>query len=335
MAGTALDMILDSRTMAMADLTDEFGRHSRLERGISAMSSRFGIVSLMAPWNAALKQFAGLVTINNLIRSSERVAAGKGSPDDIRKLAASNIDHDLAQQIAKQFALHGDVQDGIVIPGGINWDDRGTLEAFRAAIVRDINRIIVTPGQDKPLWMSTELGKTVGQFKTFGIASMQRTMLAGMQQRDAATLNGIVLMMGLGATAYAMKQWIADRPLSDKPSVWAVEAFDKSGLSGWLMDFNGALEKGTRGKVGLSYFTKEPISRYASRNVTDAFLGPSVGAVQDIFQVSGSVFAGDTTKADLRKARQMLPYQNIFYVRSLFNQVEEATGEAFGLTGKD
>ena len=132
MAGTALDMILDSRTMAMADLTDEFGRHSRLERGISAMSSRFGIVSLMAPWNAALKQFAGLVTINNLIRSSERVAAGKGSPDDIRKLAASNIDHDLAQQIAKQFAFRGDVQDGIVIPGGINWDDRGALEAFRA-----------------------------------------------------------------------------------------------------------------------------------------------------------------------------------------------------------
>ena len=167
--------------------------------------------------------------------------------------------------------------------------------------------------------MSTELGKTVGQFKTFGIASMQRTMLGSMRQRDPATLNGIVLMMGLGATAYAMKQWIADRPLSDKPSVWAVEAFDKSGLSGWLMDFNGALEKGTRGEVGLSYFTKEPISRYASRNVTDAFLGPSVGAVQDIFQVSGSVFAGDTTKADLRKRRARCCLTRIFSTFARFS----------------
>src|SRR5690606_12109585 len=29
-AGTALDMVLDSRTMALADITDDFGRHSRL-----------------------------------------------------------------------------------------------------------------------------------------------------------------------------------------------------------------------------------------------------------------------------------------------------------------
>jgi len=76
--------------------------------------------------------------------------------------------------------------------------------------------------------------------------------------------------------------------------------------------------------------TGQQVSRYASRNVTGAFLGPSADAIADIFQVSGSIFAGDTTKSDLRKARQLLPMQNIFYVRSLLNQVEEATGEAIG-----
>lgn len=333
-AGTALDMVLDSRTMSFADITNEFGHHSKIERGLAAVSTKFGMVSLMAPWNAAIKQFAGLVTISNLLRASQRVAAGKGTPLDVRKLAAASIDHDLAVRIAKQFAEHGDEQDGVLLPKGMNWSDKEALEAFRAAIVRDVDRIVVTPGQDRPLWMSTELGKTVGQFKSFATASVQRTMLAGIQQRDSATLNGAVLMMGLGALTYYLKAVTSDKPLSDNPKVWAVEAFDWSGLGGWLMEANAITEKATRGKVGLSYFTGEPVSRYASRNVTGAFLGPSADAVADIFQVSGSIFAGDTTKSDLRKARQLLPLQNLYYIRSLLDQVEAATGDAMGLESK-
>lgn len=334
LSGTALDMVLDSRTMAIADIADEFGRHSRLERGISALSSKYGAVSLMAPWNAAMKQFTGLVTMTNIIKAAERVAKNAGTADDIRKLAAAGIDADIATRIARQFAEHGDVQDGVYIPGGINWTDQGALEAFRAAVVRDVDRIIVTPGQDKPLWMSTELGKMVGQFRSFAISSMQKTALAGLQQRDAATLNGLLLMMGLGAMTYAVKEWNAGRDVSDDPAVWAVEAFDRSGIAGWLMEANNISEKATRGRVGLSALTGEQVSRYSSRNVYGAFLGPSADAIADIFQVSGSIFAGDTTKGDLRKARQLIPAQNLFYIRQLLNQVEEATGDTLALPEK-
>jgi hypothetical protein len=330
-AGTALDMVLDSRAMAMADITDDFGRHSAFERGLSSLTTRFGVVSLMAPWNATLKQFTGLVTMTNILRSAERVAAGKGTARDIRNLASSGIDADLAERIAKQFGTHGDNQDGILLAKAGDWTDNGAREAFRAAVVREVDRAIVSPGQDKPLWMSTELGKAVGQLKSFGVSSMQKTLLAGLQQRDAATLNGIMVSLGLGAAAYALKARIAGYEPSDDPSVWAVEALDKSGLTGWLMDANAVVEKATRGKVGASYFTGKPISRYASRNVAGAFLGPSVDAVSDIFQVSGSIFAGDTTQADVHKLRKLLPANNLFYVRSLFDRVEKMTGSALNL----
>lgn len=333
-AGTALDMVLDSRTMAMADIVDEFGHHSKFERGLSALTSKFGVVSLMAPWNAAMKQFAGLVTMTNALRAAERVAKGKGSEKDIRRLASAGIDPEMAKRIAHQFAEHGEDADGVLLAQGEKWTDRGALEAFRAAVVRDVDRIIVTPGQDKPLWMSTELGKTIGQFKSFAVSSMQRTTLAGLQQRDAATLNGLLLSLGLGAVTYALKQILAEKPLSEKPSVWAVEAFDWSGLSGWLMDANNLVEKASRGRVGLSHFTEEEVTRYASRNVAGALLGPSLGATQDIFQVSGSVFAGDMTKGDLHRLRQFVPLSNLFYVRQLLNQVEDATGDALGLSEK-
>ncbi|MGN7750561.1 hypothetical protein [Sinorhizobium sp. 22678] len=330
-AGTALDMILDSRAMALADITGDFGRHSKFERGIKSISSRFGVASLMAPWNASMKQFAGLVTMTNVLKASQRVAKGTASESDIRKLAAASINEDLAKRIAGQFEKHGDEQDGILLAKAADWSDRSAREAFRAAVVRDVDRIIVTPGQDKPLWMSTELGKTIGQFKSFGISSMQRTALAGLQQRDAAVLNGVLVMLGLGAMTYWAKQTLSGQPLSDNPAQWAVEAFDKSGLTGYLMEVNNMSEKLTRGRVGLSALTGEQVSRYASRNVTGAFLGPTPDAIADIFQISGSIFAGDTTKADLRKARQLIPGQNLFYLRGLFNQVEDATGEALGL----
>ncbi len=333
-AGTALDMVLDSRVMAMADITDDFGRHTAFERGLTSLSSRFGVVSLMAPWNATLKQFAGLLTMTHIMRASQRVAEGKGTVRDIRNLASSGIDADLAARIVKQYAEHGDEQDGILLAKAGDWTDREAVDAFRTAVVREVDRTIVTPGQDRPLWMSTELGKTIGQFKSFGVSSMQKTMLAGLQQRDAATLNGAMVALGLGAMVYWAKATLAGKETSDKPSVWAVEALDWSGLVGWAMDANAVLEKATRGKAGASFFTGEPVSRYASRNVAGALLGPTVGTVSDIFQVSGSISAGDFKQSDLRKARELLPMQNLFYIRTLFDKVEAATGDALGLPDK-
>lgn len=333
-AGTALDMILDSRAMAMADITGDFGRHTAFERGLSALSSKFGVVTLMAPWNASMKQFSGMVVMTNILRAARKVADGTATADEIRKLAASNIDADMAKRIAAEFSQHGQTQDGVMLAKAADWGDNAAREAFRTAVVRDVDRIIVTPGQDRPLWMSTELGKTVGQFKSFSISAMQRLALAGLQQRDAATLNGVMVALGLGAMSYWAKQATSGRETSDDPMVWAVEAFDRSGLSGWLMEANNIAEKATRGRVGLSALTGEQVSRYATRNVTGAFLGPTPEAIADIFQVSGSIFAGDTTKSDLRRIRQMVPLQNLFYLRWLFNQVEDATGDTLGLPDK-
>ncbi|WP_286167931.1 hypothetical protein [Ochrobactrum sp. MC-1LL] len=330
-AGTALDMILDSRAMSIAEIGDQFGRGTKFERAIKSAGTRFGVVSLMAPWNAAMKQFSGMVVMTNLLRASEKVAKGQASPKEIRKLAGAGINADLAERITKQFSKYGETQGGVFLAKAADWDDRLAKEAFRAAVVRDVDRIIVTPGQDKPLWMSTELGKTVGQFKSFNVSAMQRIALSALQQRDAETLAGVMTSLSLGAMTYVAKQAVAGKEISDDPAVWATNAFDWSGLAGWFMEVNNVAEKASRGRVGLSALTGEQMSRYQSRNVVGAFLGPTPDAVADIFQVTGSMFAGDTTKSDLHKMRQLLPFQNLFYVRGLLNKVEDATGDAINL----
>ena len=287
-AGTALDMVLDSRAMSLAEIGDDFGRGSKFERAVKSAGTRFGVVSLMAPWNAAMKQFSGMIVMTNMLHASE--AMPKVQPQQSK---SENL---------------------VLLAKAGDWDDRLAREAFRTAVVRDVDRIIVTPGQDKPLWMSTELGKTIGQFKSFNVSAMQKITLSAIQQRDADTLAGIVTALSLGAMTYMSKQLTAERGLSDNPMVWATNAFDWSGLSGWMMDVNNIAEKASRGRVGLSGVMGEQMSRYQSRNVIGAFLGPTPDAVSDIFQVSGSIFAGDTTKSDLHKIRGLLPFQNLLSV---------------------
>src|SRR5690606_25309693 len=114
----------------------------------------------------------------NMLRASQSVAAGRASAKEVRRLAASGINADLATRIAKQFEKHGETHQGVMLAKAADWDDRLAKEAFRAGVVRDVDRTVVTPGQDKPLWMSTELGKTIGQFRSFNISAMQRIALA-------------------------------------------------------------------------------------------------------------------------------------------------------------
>lgn len=328
LAGTALDMSLDTRALAIADLMDNYGKHSKFERGLSEVSSKFGLVSLMAPWNAFFKQMSGNIVMTRMLKA---MTADTIDPKDVRLLAASGIDRELAERIAKQFKQHGQITDGIYQPNTLNWTDDEARRALRAALVRDVDRVVVTPGQDKPLWMSTELGGLIGQFKSFGVASIQRTLLAGIQQRDAATYVGTAMMLMLGSVTYTLKEMVAGREPSTDPSVLVANGLDRSGLLGWLTDANNILEKGTRGRVGLSAITGEPISRYQSRNIYGAFLGPTADAVADVFQISGAAFADDFKESDLRKARRLLPFQNLFYLRWLFNEVEQSTAKGAGL----
>src|SRR5690606_26639789 len=197
------------------------------------------------------------------------------------------------------------------------------------AVGKEVDRIIVTPGiGDRPLWMSSDAGKLIGQFKSFSLASAQRVALAGLQQRDAATLNGAILSIMLGMGVYAFKSWGANRPLSDDPAVWVSEGLDRSGLTGWLFDVNNILEKGSRGTIGINALMGGPqMSRYASRNLWGAVLGPTAGLIEDFTQITGSAATGDWRQSDTHAVRRILPYQNLFYMRGLFDAAEAGAND--------
>lgn len=340
MAGEALDMVLDQRAMAMADIMDDYGRFSKFERGLGAMTQKFGIVSLMAPWNAAMKQFAGVIGQTRSLEAIERImAGGKISQGELTRLAHFGIGPEMAQRIGKEFAEHGETVGSLKWANTDKWTDAEARTIYRASIANEVNKVIVTPGQEKPLWMSTEMGKIIGQFKSFNLSGMQRITMTGLQKRDMASLQGAVTMIGLGSLVYGIK---ADHDkLSDDPAVWVKEGLDRSGLTGWLFDVNNIVEKFTGGAVGASRLVNGPMaSRYASRGVLASVLGPSAGLIED---VAGIVAAGtrDLTGApgqwkesDSHAVRRMVPLQNLLGWKYLFDAAERGANEAFGVPMK-
>ena len=328
-SAVGLDMVLNGRAASMAELTDIYSRSTAFERGLRITSDAFGKLTLMSQWNTALKSFSGVVTQDRILAAVSKVADGTASKSTITRLASSGIGKTQAQAIARQFKKFGD-EGSLNLSNGHLWDDKNTLETFQAAVLKDVDRTIITPGEgEKPLWTSSEHGKLIFQFKTFASAAHHKILVSDLQYRDANALNGFLLSVAFGSAAYGAKQYVAGREISTDPSKLIVESLDRSGGFGYFWDVNNTVEKLSRGEVGVSKLVgSPPMSRYVSRNWLGALLGPSMGTVQDIGTVTGALSSGEFSESDLRKVRKLMPGQNLFYMRKLLDTLEEDIGQS-------
>lgn len=332
LAGAGTDLILDDRMMSTLDRSEDFGRGSAIERGLSTATQGFGLVSLMAPWNAFMRQFVGIITQTRMLQAIDGLNAGEISAKERAYLAAGGVDNNMADRIGRQFADHGQKHGDIWWANTGAWTDQEAVRAFRSFMIRDVDRTILVPGQEKPLWMSTELGKVVGQFKSFSMASTQRVMVSGLEQRDMAALNGAILSVALGALSAKLKMDVGGYDTSEwTPTKWAIEGFDRSGMAGWFMDANNLLEKTALRPVTAAGLTGETASRYQSRNVFGAVFGPTADLVGDVLPLG---MTGEWSAADTHVARKLVPLQNIFYLRAGFDAIERGVNQAFGIPAR-
>jgi hypothetical protein len=335
LAGTALDMVRDQRALEMADVLDDYGRGNRFERGTQAVTDRFSMVNIMSPWNGGMKSLAGVITMAEVLRATRAVAAGTATKKQIANLAAGGVDEAMARRIWAEAEKSGSQTGRVFLPNTEAWKDAKAVEAFRAVINREVETLIVTPGLERPLWMSHPLGRIIGQFKAFAMVSTQRTTMAGLQQRDAAALSGVLVALALGAFTARIKAAGRNEDTSTwNHAKWISEALDNSGLLGVLMEANNISEKVTGGGIGLSRLSGKQISRYASRNVMGSLLGPTADATTD-FLTLGRLAAPDRwTRADTHSIRKVIPFQNLFYLRQLFDMAEEGVNSGLGIPAR-
>jgi hypothetical protein len=334
--GIGVETSINARQHALDDVVDVYRPQSRVERALQGASDKFFVANLLAPLTDAQKLIASHVAVSEILRAAKAAAEGKATKKQIANLAESGIDQQMAGRIWAQFGRGGEVVNGVHLPNTAQWTDRAAAEALDGAVGREVNIMVVTPGQEKPLWMSKPVVSLLGQFKSFTASATERIIVANMQRRDASALSGLVFSLGLGMLSYKLNSFFGGQKTSDRPQDWIKEGISRAGLLGWFEDGNALATKATRGSADIYRLigADKPLSRFASRSAADMLLGPTWGKIESLPKITGALASGEWGESDTKAVRRILPFQNLFYLRGLLNQVEVGINSSAGVPMK-
>ncbi|WWT39916.1 hypothetical protein [Microcystis phage Mwe-JY08] len=334
--GIGVEMALATRLSAMDEISPLYRPTSRAERALASGAEKFQILNLQAPWTDFTKTVASIVTGNEVLRAARAVAEGAATQKQITSLAENGIDAQLARRIWNEWSRPGagEVVDGVHLPNTDRWNDRAARLAFEGAVSREADIAVITPGQEKPLWMSTPILGLIGQHKSFVFAATERIMLANLQRADAQALVGLLTAISAGMISATLYALATGKDLPERPQDWVKEGISRSGVLGWFDEVNSITAKATRGGVDAYRLigADKPLSRFSSQTILAQALGPTAGKVETIAKVTGAPFGEEGWDArDTANVRRLIPLQNLWAIRRLLNEVEDAGNAAFGI----
>lgn len=324
--GIGVETVLQARNAAMSDIFDMYKPTSRLERGLEKASNAFFILNGLAPWTDAMQRIAGTTAMDQFNRAIEATVKGTAKAAQTRKLAEAGIDSTMAGRIWQQLNVEGgsNIIDGVRLSNTGAWVDQGARDAFEGAIARDVDMMVISPGQEKSLWPSRNPAVALLlQYKTFVMASTERIFFRGMQARDAQVLQGIVAFVGLGMIGEYAYDLASGRDQPKTLGDWVKAGASRSGMFGWLEEGNAVASKWTGGTMDMyrSIGATQPGSRYQSREKLGILLGPTANKLEGLIKAGANGVNGEWGAADYKRIRRMVAGQNLFYLRKLFDGI--------------
>jgi hypothetical protein len=341
----ALDWVLDTRSGTLADIAEDLsggqrGFAANLERVGQRATQQFTRLSLMATWNSTLKNLTSILEQDAILR-------GAANPSSLSKIQRAKIaqlglgESDL-KVIAEQFAKHGETTDGMLRASTELWDKEalGVARKLESAIIKAGEIMSISKGVgDTPLLMDKELVKTLLQFKTFGVVSVNRLMIPvaqGLAHGDMMAANGLGVMLGLGALSQYTKDTIAGREPETDPASIVSSALLWSGALGYIPDVWDPATVFMPGPL-----RKLKLSRFKDSSPLDTLMGPSFGTASDFITAwSGLMKPADeeawgpeVSASDVHRTRRLLPLQNLAYIYRLVNALEGEFADSIDAEG--
>ena len=334
-AGRGSEGTLSSRTMAWMDIVETNQQYTRLEQFIEAMATTFGKLSLVDYWTNLGQLITAGVANARFMHALERVMGNAGPlemEDALRVLSDAGFSAPLAQGMWEALRQSGfkRLKSG-TLDADLTFAAPDVRDAYAAYIAREIDDTIVRPGQERFGWMSDNIvARMVMQFRSFGVAMNTKGIVAGLQQRDLAVLNGVMGMLAMGAVSYYM--WALQHGFESKQykemmnaglDKWADEAIYRSGVLASLEELRALLSDFDM-TYGLVNFSESGAERLRGRDFRETLLGVTMSQAMQLQTFLGGL--DEPTQSTLHAARKLVPYQNLFYLRWLFTQIEESAG---------
>ena len=317
-AGTALDMQLNTRAIALTGIGDLPQRFTKLERGAGYVTNAFFLANLLSPWNAFIKKAAGTAIGHDILELSEQWATGTISKDRRTKMANAYISKKDAIEINEQFIQHGEIVKDLRIPNTSKWTNDRAVTKFRAALVHDVDMAIVTPGAgDQPLFAHKIWGRIITQYKSFLFAAATKVMVPGMQQKDSRTLLGLMMMIFTGGLVSNLKDIQNNRPPSQNVFDFLFDGIDQSGVTSWFMNVHQGVEAATNNQIGVRKLlgTEPPYGPSPSWKMGQ--LSPLAGTGVKISDFMSRLASGGMDSRTRMAAYKLIPFNNVFWLKAL------------------
>lgn len=322
--GEALDMTLSMRAMAMADVGSTFGRMGYMEKTVRDLQAPFFLLNGLNYWNTIMKEFAGLIISQRMIKGVRRNWQSL-SKSDKDKFLANGIDGPMALRIKAMLDVpeFNQVVDGSTFPMLATWTDTGAADAFKRALNQQINRTIVTPDVgDKALWTQTHVGGMIAQFKSFGQAATQRVLISGLQERNSYFYQGVISMTALGLLVNEIKDFQYGR--TDTQRTWGqtlANAADRAGVFAIFSDFNHAMETISSNRIGLDPAMGGEF-RHTNLRTLISEVGPGPTILYDIADMAKETVQGNAFEQNfMNSLRRVSPYStHPLFPNYMFNQ---------------
>ncbi len=232
----------------------------------------------------------------------------------IERVTRMGLDENALRAINTEMVA-GAPQGALWMPNTARWQDQNVARIFDEAMSGEVHRSIIRIGiGDKPAFMDQAAYQLLFQYWSFGMASTNRMLVAGIQQRDAQLLTGIIASVGLGMIVRGIKAELrgddTDEWTGEK---WILEGIDGSGLVGiW----SGPLRM-------LQYPLGQESSRYIDREMEGLapIGGPTASTVGGIMRTARAAAEGDWEDAKKQGARVLPFVNNTWHVRQALERM--------------
>jgi hypothetical protein len=320
LGGDAMELELNLRSASLSDSGEMFMERSGFERFLNKTNELFFVANGLNFANQIDKHWGGLILMANM---NERLMGHHlgdvpMDPTLAARYAATGIDQAMGKRIAGELEQHGIRFKNLTLANTEAWTDRLAADTYSKSIVAQVNRVVPTPGAgDRPLFMSSELGSLLTQYKAFGMGATTRILYAGLQEEGAKFWLGASVMVGGALLLNEMRsrlfsnQSTADRPMT----AMVADAIDRSSVMGIFSDANRAVEMLSGHRLGVRpMLGGESAHGEGWGRQVGSVAGPFAGQVANAASVVDDTFFNHPVAATFRNARQLVPGQNLPYI---------------------
>lgn len=340
-AGQAIEFMLDHgrANQVYGSHHDTFATFNNVDRFVqSAAAFNFKFINQMASWTWAAKTVVSSDVGTEIIEAAFRFVNGKATSKEIMKFKHAGVSPEEIQDIVDAYKKYGFGKDGTDFNASYsllkfantdkwieNSKEINAAFRFNRMLNETIDYVIVTPTLgDTPLFASRELGAVIMQFKKFIFAFDRKVMQRGLQERDLSFITQIMALLFFGMLVDGIRSQQLGNDYSKKDIRDKIyDGFERSGAGGIFLETNRMLETLTDNRVGIRPLIGVGKPYGTSLAWKTGVLGPTASTLATISQIMYDWGRGKHTHHTARRIRKLVPFNNIWYLDSIFDKLEK------------